>query len=79
MTDPWRAGQFKNGYTAEYLPRNTRTFLMLKEDGKPIVFDSRRDALMAAKAAHDLENPPARPVGASLQQEAQRFMQRRRD
>ena len=83
--EPWRAGQFRNGYTAEFIPPGQRTFRMLKEDGRPKVFASRREAKQAALDAY-LNHPdsirattPPKKVGSTLQAEAEQFMRSRRE
>lgn len=55
MTDlpkPWRAKQFKTGYSAEYLPPGQRSWRFVKSGGEVIVFGSFGDALGAAENAY---------------------------
>ncbi len=49
---PWRAGHFKGGYTAEWLPPGQRSFRIVKSGGQPIVFPTRSEALGAAENAY---------------------------
>lgn len=49
MTDPWRASQFRHGYSAEWLPPGQASWRIIKHAGEPVVFPTRRQAHQAAK------------------------------
>lgn len=52
MEKPWRAKQFRGGYSAEFLPLGQRTWRIVKSGGDPIIFPSRSGALDAAENAY---------------------------